>query len=168
MNDSFFLSRRWANFIASVGCFSLIAVAVFYFERHLYLNPCPLCYVQRAIIIAIGLWFLVATIFPSKGRGAKIHAVGISLLALFGMYEAGKHVYLQSIPKDQLPACGQDVYGLFQTAPIFEAIIKSLSGTGECGEIQWQWLGLSIPGWTFVAMVAIMLWAIWHNWFRRN
>jgi disulfide bond formation protein DsbB len=44
---------------------------------------------------------------------------------------------------------------MIEVFPIMEVLQSMLMGTGDCAEIQWQWLGLSIPGWSILAFAGL-------------
>lgn len=159
-------SRRGCNVLAAIGCFALIAVAYFYFEKHMYLTPCPMCYAQRIALGILGFFFLLAAIFPGGRALGYVHGFWLFLLAAGGAALSIRHLYLQNLPKDKLPSCGQDFYGLLENTPVPNVIQTMLTGSGDCGEVQWVFLGLSIPGWTLVAFVGLGIWGLFHNAFR--
>ena len=39
---------------------------------------------------------------------------------------------------------------MLEVLPWFEVLQTALKGTGDCAEVVWRFLGLSIPGWTAV------------------
>lgn len=159
-------SRRACNAYAAIGCFALIAVAYFYMENYLYLTPCPLCYAQRIALAVLGIFFLLATIFPGGRVGGKVHGVWLFLLASGGTALSIRHLYLQNQPKGQLPSCGQDFYALVENTPFAETVSTMLTGGGDCGEVLWTMLGLSIPGWTLIAFIGFGFWGLFHNFVR--
>ncbi|MPV86397.1 disulfide bond formation protein B [Ostreibacterium oceani] len=160
------LSRKNCNLIAAIGCFALVAYAYFYMEKTLYLIPCPLCYAQRLAFVVLGVLFVLAAFFPGAKKGKLIHTTLLLLAAIGGAALSIRHLYLQNLPKDQLASCGVDFYGMWDVMPFGQAVISMLSGASDCGSVQWQWLGLSIPGWTLLAFIGFALWALWHNAFR--
>lgn len=160
-------SRRNCNLIGAATCFGLIAVAYFYMENYLYLVPCPLCYAQRIAFALLGFFFLLAAIFPGGQLGGRIHGIWLFLLAAGGSALGVRHLYLQNLPKDQMPpSCGQDFYALLENTPVPNVIMTMLTGSGDCGEVQWVFLGLSIPGWGLVAFVGLGVWGLFRNAFR--
>lgn len=163
---SFLFSRRGANLLAAIGCFTLIAVAYFYMEKYLFLTPCPLCYAQRIALGVIGIFFLLAAIIPGGAVGGKIHGVILFFLSCGGAALSVRHLYIQSLPKGTTANCGQDFYGLVENTPLADTVRTMLMGSGECGEIQWTMLGLSIPGWTLIAFIGFAFWGLFHNAFR--
>ncbi len=161
-------SRRNCNLLAAIVCFSAIGVAYFYFEKHLWLTPCPMCYAQRIAIGILGFFFLLTAIFPGGQVMQRIQGVWLFLLACGGAALSIRHLYLQSLPKDQLPSCGQDFYALLENAPVPDMLMTMLTGSGDCGEVLWTFLGLSIPGWTLVAFIGLGVWGLFHNTFRHD
>lgn len=160
-------SRRACNIYAAIGCFVLIAFAYFYMENYLYLTPCPLCYAQRIALGILGVFFLLAAIFPAGRMGGKIHGIWLFLLAAGGAALSIRHLYLQNLPKGHVPSCGQDFYALVENTPFAQVVTTMLTGSGDCGEVQWTMLGLSIPGWTLIAFIGFGCWGLFHNVFRR-
>jgi disulfide bond formation protein DsbB len=46
--------------------------------------------------------------------------------------------------------------------PLSKALAMVFTGSGECANVDWQFLGLSMPAWTlvwFLALGALMVWA---------
>ncbi len=44
-----------------------------------------------------------------------------------------------------------------------EVINKVLTGSGECGKVDWTLLGLSMPWWVMFSLVALGTWAVIVN-----
>ena len=82
------------------------------------------------------------------------------LFSLGGAALAGRQIWLQNLPADQVPACGPSLDYMLDVFPLQEVITVMLQGTGDCAEVQWTFLGLSIPGWSlfwFIALAALSL-----------
>jgi disulfide bond formation protein DsbB len=144
--------RRRPNFIGFLVCAALLAYAL-YSQFHLGLEPCPLCIFQRIGIALTGLLFLIAALHHPRGRARTVYAALIALAALATAAVAARHVYVQSLPPGTLPACGAPLGTLLKFTPLFELIKKVLTGSGECGEVNWRFLGLAMPAW-------VLLWAL--------
>ena len=80
----------------------------------------------------------------------RIASVLTLLFAGAGAGFAGRQIWLQSLPKDQVPSCGMGIGYMLDTLPLADVITRTLTGSGECAEKGWELLGLSIAGWTFV------------------
>lgn len=161
-------SRRFSNFLAFLGAVTLLCIAYFYMERYLFLTPCPLCYAQRIVVGLVGFWFLLACLFPGGKTAGSVYAKLIFLTSAFGAALSIRHLYLQSQPKGSMPMCGEDFYQLVKNTPIGEAVHTMILGSGECGDVQWTMLGLSIPGWTLIAFIGFAFWGVLHNAFRQR
>jgi len=84
------------------------------------------------------------------GFGARVYGLLLSVSAGAGLAMAGRQLWLQSLPADQVPACGPSVDYMLDVLPWMEVLTTALKGTGDCAEVTWRFLGLSIPGWTAI------------------
>ena len=151
--------RSW-NLLGFIGCISGLLIALFYFQKHLGLEPCPMCIFQRVAMLAAGLFFLAAAIHAPKGNTRWVYAGLADLSASVGALIAARHVWLQSLPEDQRPSCGPTLDYLMDMLPLREVVETVLRGDGNCAVIDWTLFGLSIPGWTLIAFIGFMFWAL--------
>ena len=145
--------------IGAVSCALLMGAALF-FEYVQGLVPCPLCIFQRVFIVAIGICCLVGWLHKPAGVANKIYATLIALLALGGAGVAGRQVWLQHLPADQVPECGPDLYYMLEAFPLLETIRTVLIGSGDCAEVQWRFLGFSMPEWTLAIFLVMFVVAV--------
>lgn len=155
-------SRRIVNFAGFAVCCGLMGFALFA-QHVLLLDPCPLCVFQRVAVISIGVIFLVAALHNPHGAGRIVYAVLLVVAAGAGAAVAGRHAWLQQLPPDQVPSCGPGLDYMLDTLPFTEVLSNVFSGSGECAEIVWQFLGLSMPAWVLVWMIAIGVAGLWNN-----
>lgn len=153
-------SIRHTNLIIFLGCLGLILVGVFY-EHVMKYEPCPLCITQRAFFNLIGILGLIAFLHNPKFKGLKIYAVLGILAALGGGYFAQHQLWIQSLPADQVPACGPGLAYMFEAFPFMEAVKLLLQGDGSCAEVH-KILGLSFAGWSLIAFVGLGLINLWQ------
>lgn len=130
-------------------CAALLGAA-FYFEYVMYLDPCPLCMLQRIITAAVGLGCLLAFALDHFRWPTRFFAALATGFAIFGIFVSKHHLWLQSLPADQAPACGPGFYYLAETMPVGDLWNIMLNGDGNCAEVAWMFMGLSMPGWTLV------------------
>jgi disulfide bond formation protein DsbB len=123
-------------------------------------DPCPLCMVQRVIFIAILVLFLLAATHGPRRLGARIYATLIVLLALLGVGVAARHIWIQNLPKDQVPACGPGLDYMLETMPMANVLKELLHGSGECAAKGWTLLTLGIPEWSLLCYLALGVWAV--------
>ncbi|MBB5018982.1 disulfide bond formation protein DsbB [Chitinivorax tropicus] len=153
-------SRRLGNFLGFLVCAGLIGYAL-YLQYYQFQVPCPLCILQRIAVIVMGVMFLLASVFHPKGQmGAKIWGGLIAIPGLLGLGVAARHLYIQSLPPDKVPACGPGLEYMLETMPWASALAKALRGSGECAEASWRLLGLTIPGWMAVCFVGLLTYTI--------
>ena len=141
-------------------CTGLIGTAL-YFQYGLGMEPCPLCILQRIAVIAIGLILLLAALFNPAGLGRRLFGLLISVAAAAGLAVSGRHVWLQSLPEDQVPACGPGLEYMLDVFPLTETLSMVLQGSGECAKVSWRLLGLSMPGWMLLVFSGFALFGLW-------
>lgn len=154
--------RRPGNVLGFVVCAGLIGYAL-YSQYGLGFEPCPLCIFQRVAVMGMGLVFLLAALHHPRTRGAQIYGVLGIVMALIGIGIAARHVWIQAQPPGTVAACGASLDYMLDILPVWNVITKVLTGSGECAEINWTLLGLSMPWWVLFACVGLGLWTLWVN-----
>lgn len=151
----------WAGF---VFCVLMMTVALV-LEHVVGLEPCPLCIFQRVAVIAAGIVFLVAALHNPKGRvGKAIYGVlGLASIGT-GAFIAGRHVWLQHLPASEVPSCGPGLDYMMDILPLRDVVSLVLTGSGECAEIDFTFLGLSLPAWTLIGFLILSLAALRILW----
>ena len=148
-------------------CAALLGYA-FYSQLHDGLEPCPLCIFQRVAFFALGVVFLIGGLHAPKSTGGRRgYGVLALLAAVSGIAVAGNHVRLQHLPPDQVPACGPGLDYMLDAMPISGVIRKVMTGSGECANVDWSFLGLSMPEWSLIWFVLLALWAGYAAFRRR-
>ena len=150
-----FRPRGWFLVVA-VCCATLLGYAL-YVQHVEFLDPCPLCILQRMAFVWIGLVALAAGLHNPANSGRWIYAGLLILGALAGAIVAGRHVWLQSLPPDQVPECGMGLNYMLETMPYAEVFAQVFYGSGECAQIDWTFFGLSMPWWTLIWYIGLAL-----------
>ena len=153
---------RLANIAGFLACAGLMAYAL-YAEHVLFLMPCPLCVFQRMAVIGLGVIFLLAAIHNPGDLGRRIYAGLIFVAAAAGVGVAGRHVWLQNLPPEEVPSCGPGFDFIVSTFPLKDALAMIFTGSGECADVDWQFLGLSMPVWVVLSVAVIGLAGIANN-----
>jgi len=161
------LTRRRGNLLGLAACAALLAYALFV-QYGLGLEPCPLCILQRIAVIAVGALFLIAFLHDPAERGARVYGLLIDVSALAGIAVAARHVWIIAQPPGTVAECGASLDYMLDVLPLHEVLGKVLTGSGECAKIDWQFLGLSMPAWVLMSLVALGTWGIVVNWFARR
>lgn len=142
-----------------IACAALLCTAIF-IAPFKDMTPCPMCMMQRAVFIVLGSLSLIAAIHNPAYLGQKVYAFFLALISISGASVAIRQLWLQSLPEDQVPACGPGIDYMIEVFPLLEVIEMSLRGTGDCAKVQWTLFNLSIPAWSLVAFSGITLLAI--------
>ena len=154
--------KRVLNFAGFLFCAGMMAYAL-YAEYVLFLDPCPLCVFQRMAVIMLGMVLLVAAVHDPQGRLKYMYAGLAALSAVVGAGVAGWHVRLQHLPPDNIPSCGPGLDYMLDNFPLGDALKMVFAGSGECASIDWQLLGLSMPAWVLIAVLAAGGMGVWNN-----
>mgnify|MGYP002010748585 FL=1 len=162
---SFFrsLSLHHGYLAAALSCAGLLAMA-YYFEYVLYLDPCPLCMLQRLITLMIGIGFLLAFFTRNTGWPLKLSLLFTIGWGVFGIWAADHQLWLQNLPPEDVPACGPSFDYMLDTMPLAELLKVMLHGDGNCAEVSWTLLGKSMPWWTRIAFAVYGLAALFAPW----
>ncbi len=159
-------ARTWF-FLGFLVCVILLLTAA-YFQFVRNLEPCPLCISQRVLVLAVALVLLAATTHNPPSFGIKIYALLGLFVSSLGAFVSARHIWLQNLPPNEVPSCGPGLEYVFKHFPLSKTFELLLSGTGECAEILWTFLGLSIPGWTLIAFLLLGATSIAQYWNIKN
>ncbi|WP_108650567.1 disulfide bond formation protein DsbB [Dongshaea marina] len=148
-----FTRHRGAWLLLAGGALFLELCALF-FQYVLKLSPCEMCVYERAAVLGILLAGLIGAIAP---RFFAIRWIGFLLWgysAFRGLQLALEHVQIQLHPSPF------QVCSLFAQFPSWMPLEKiapwMFTPLGSCTEIDWQFLGLTMPQW-MVGIFALFL-----------
>ncbi len=142
-----------------IGCAAIIAYAL-YLQHVKDLDPCPWCIVQRLGYIAIGLLALIAALWRPAGFGIGVFSLLAALLAIGGGAAATYHIYLQRDPERANACTGSALEKMLDASHIGKMIPPLLQYDGPCTLKPWSMLGLSVPEWSLVGFILVLIWVI--------
>ena len=147
-----FLSFKKINLFGSLLAFILVGLAVA-IQAQFNLEPCPLCVTQRIVFIVIGCLFLLFSFFSPNQFIRFTHLTSLLITNIVGMVFAIKHILIQSkwiiVPAE----CGIDLDYMFENFPLTEAFSLLFKGAGDCSEIDWSFLGITLPQLALIAYI---------------
>ena len=156
---------RIGNALGFLACAGLMAYAL-YAQHVLGLEPCPLCVFQRVAVIGLGLIFALAALHGPGLAARRIYAALLFAAAAAGAGVSGRHLWLQSLPPERVPACGPGLDYMLESFPLAEMLQTVLSGSGECAQVDWRFLGLAMPAWVLICVTGLGILGVWNNWRR--
>lgn len=142
------LSQRTVFTLGFLLCVTLIATAL-YLQHADGLEPCPLCILQRIAVMGIGLVLLAGALHNPRAWGGRVYGVLTLIIAGAGLVVAGRHVWLQSTPRNAA-GCGIGLEDMIDMFPLSKTLELVFRGSGDCTDTLWTFLGLSMPGWMIV------------------
>jgi protein dithiol:quinone oxidoreductase len=136
-----------------LSCISLIGVL--FLENIFQLTPCPLCMIQRICLITIILVCFIAIVHHPKKYGYSIYSILLLLIIFTGSIVAARQIWLQQQPPGSVTSCGADIKFMFQNLPFTDFLGYLFKGTADCAEVQWNFLYISLPGWSIILFVCL-------------
>jgi disulfide bond formation protein DsbB len=167
----FFMTKISSRQIYTLGFLFSIGLIAFslYLQFYKGLEPCPLCVVQRFLIIVLGLLCGIGIFFTPVHRLARWSYAGlITLVALIGTGSAMRKVWLEHLPPDKIPPCGPGLQFMLEHLPLPKTIQLLFHGSAECSKVEWQFWGLALSEWTLIAFLVFVGLGIWQIYKKNN
>jgi len=146
--DWYFGAPRRAYLLLCAACVGMLVFGL-YLQHVVGLEPCPMCIVQRYALILVAVFAAVAAAGLQKTGG-----VLALLFAIGGGYTAAAQSWLQWYPPEVV-SCGRDFYGMIETFPLQRALPMIFRGGGDCAQVDWRLLTLSLANWSFIAFAVL-------------
>ena len=154
-----YTSRKIPALVTLIIAFCL---GVAYFaEFYQGINPCPLCLLQRYLFMLVGVFALLAWVQGPGRIGRLVYAIFIWLGSLGGAALSARQIYLQMQPPGANEVCLPGLDYLLQTMHWVDVLRLVITGSPECGTIQWRLLGMSMADWSMIIFVIIVLLTIY-------
>jgi disulfide bond formation protein DsbB len=150
------MSTRFIYFLSLLTICALLGMSL-YLQFDQGFLPCPLCVLQRATFILLGFLFLLGILLAKKRWGRLYTGWSTLLITLFGMALAGRQLWLQYYPSSKISECGVSLEYMLQAFPMNEVVQKVFEGSAECAQKSWEFLSLSMAGWTFIWFIAFFI-----------
>ena len=148
-------SARQIHLIIFLIVGSLLGYAA-YSMKILGLEPCTLCITQQFFYCLIGLSAFVSFLHNPGITASRVYSFSLSLFSLAGIWISGRQVWLQGLPEDEVPLCGPPLEYIIDVFHFADVINALFMGDGNCAEIPWEFLGLSMAGWSLVWFLIIL------------
>ncbi|KTD22058.1 disulfide bond formation protein DsbB [Legionella lansingensis] len=157
--------QRWQILLFSLSL--VILASSFYFQYVQGLQPCPLCLMQRFCVFLLVIIGLLG-MYSKQITKVRILAISQIIVAAAGLFFAGRQLWLQSLPMSQVPSCLPDLEVLLRYFPWRDVFHALFWGAGDCAEVNWEWLGLSMPAWSGLYFIFMFLTGVFFFWTLRR
>ena len=136
---------------------TLVAYALYTQHGPEQLIPCVQCIYQRTAMVGVALFAWLGLAFAPRHLWLRwVALLGWLTSAIAGAYSAYYHSWIQAAINPLFAPC--QPHPDFPTwAPLHQLLPQVFDAGGLCGEIDWQWLGLSMPQWLFVIFTCLAL-----------
>ncbi|KWU51831.1 MULTISPECIES: disulfide bond formation protein B [Pseudomonas] len=131
--------------------------ASFYLEYGALLQPCFLCQVQRLFLAAYALINLIAALHNPARPGLYLYGLASMACACFGAITAVRQVLLQNAASDQIQDCWPSLQYMIENLSFWQAVRSVFNGTVDCVEINWTLFDLSLPEWSLLFFLAMLI-----------
>jgi disulfide bond formation protein DsbB len=139
-------SRRTPFLFVLVASLSLVLVGLLLAEL-MRLAACPLCIIQRALYLALGLVAAIGLALAARPLASRLAALPMALVAGTGVFVAGYQVWIQrfapSTNCSPYPTWWEDMVD--RAGEMLPLLFKA---SGLCSDPAWRFLGLSIAEWS--------------------
>lgn len=152
----FFKKIYWPTWLAGYAIAGLVAMLLV--EHLADLPPCPLCYQQRQIYLAIAIFGIVASLLLGTKNDNLTRTILNGVLAILfagsfvaASYHAGVEWKWWLGPAEC--SAGADIGAILNEEIDFSNTINVVS----CSDAPWRFAGLSFAGWNAVASIAFAI-----------
>ena len=121
-----------------------------YLQFYSGILPCPLCTLQRIAFAAIAFLLFIGTFFGRRRFVKLTVSFLVVIFSILGFTFAARQTWLQLFPSASNAECGVSLQYMMSALPWHQVIEKIFSGSAECAERTWGYLGLSMPEWSVI------------------
>lgn len=139
--------QRWAWALLFTSAFLLELVAL-YFQYGMDLKPCIMCIYQRTAVFGV-LFSALLPLLKNNPITRLLAFVGWGLSAIWGTLIALEHVDIQTATNPFFVVC-EIVPNFPSFLPLHTMLPNIFAATGDCGDINWEFVGMSMPQWMIV------------------
>ncbi|WP_405631238.1 disulfide bond formation protein DsbB [Pseudoalteromonas sp. Ld20] len=145
--------QRTPWILLAVTAFIFEIVALF-FQYKMGLEPCIMCIYQRTAMLGLLVAGLIGAIKPSHFIFRFLGIVTWATASIWGYLIAREHIDMQTTTDPFAFSCEfEPNFPL----PLHEWIPNFFAATGDCGNIDWEFLGKSMPAWMEVIFAAFSI-----------
>jgi disulfide bond formation protein DsbB len=149
-------TQRWPWLLLLISTLGLEVTAL-YFQYALELRPCIMCIYQRTAVFGI-MFACLPVLWVNTLSTRLIAYIGWGVSAIWGYFIALEHVDIQGATNVFFATC-EIVPNFPSWLPLHEWLPNLFAATGDCGDINWSFMSMSMPQWMMVIFAIFSL--IW-------
>lgn len=138
-------SKAWLLLFSSA---LILVLSALYFQYGMGLEPCIMCIYQRTAVLGV-LFSALLPILSNQFVTRLIGFLGWGVSAIWGLLIAIEHVDIQTALNPFFATC-EIVPNFPSFMPLHTWLPSIFAATGDCGNIDWEFIGLSMPQWMIV------------------
>jgi disulfide bond formation protein DsbB len=152
-------------FIAT-GLLVLTALLMVFFNQLEWIPLFVRYLVLFTLIVGTVILFLASTGWVPTKALFRVVASFLLIAAISGMITSARHIWIQGLPPDQVPACAPPLSFMVEIEGLWRAMQQTfLAGTADCHDSTWRFLGLSMPMWVLINFLGLGLIGFARNFF---
>ncbi len=124
-----------------------------------HLKPCFLCLLQRYMLILTAIIFFLALLHNSSRVSHYVYIPLAMFFTLLGFLISGRQIWIQNLPKSEVPSCTAGFEKLLQFHSAFDSFRESIVSSGECAKDVFILLGLSLAEWSLIGFIILLLYS---------
>ncbi|MFQ3235338.1 MAG: disulfide bond formation protein DsbB [Paraglaciecola sp.] len=137
-------TQRWPWLLLLISTLGLQITAL-YFQYALDLRPCIMCIYQRTAVFGI-MFACLPVLWVNTFATRLIAYIGWGVSAIWGYLIALEHVDIQGASNSFFATC-EIVPNFPSWLPLHEWLPNLFAATGDCGDINWSFMNMSMPQW---------------------
>ena len=148
--------RPWGLLFVSVLSLEMAAL---YFQHVMDLRPCIMCIYQRTALFGV-MFAAIPAMLVNNVITRLVGYVGWGISAVWGLLIAIEHVDIQTAANPFFATCEFEP-NFPSWAPLHEWFPTIFGATGDCGDINWSFMDISMPQWMIVIFaIYSVIWAV--------
>lgn len=160
------MSKNQLRYLAAFILIVALLGGAEYLQIYLGVTPCPLCIMQRFVMMILGFFFLIGIIFAYKVAVKRSIGFFGALFSFGGILLAGRQVWLQHLPPNSGENCEVSLQYLMSVLPLKQVAQKVFEGSSGCSQVGWEFMHITLAQWSLLAFIFFFLFSLFQM--RRN
>jgi disulfide bond formation protein DsbB len=148
--------RAWGLlFLSALG----LEIFALYYQHAMDLRPCIMCIYQRTAVFGV-MFAAIPAMLVNNFFTRLISYISWGTSAIWGLFIAIEHVDIQTALNPFFATC-EFVPNFPSWAPLHEWLPNVFAATGDCADINWSFMDMSMPQWMIVIFaIYATIWAV--------